>query len=214
MRVILFANGDFPNPASHRQLTSTGDLIIAADGGAAHARAAGAIPDVVIGDGDSLEPSLRAELEASGTRFIAHPAAKDETDLELALLYAAEQGADEVIVLAALGGRLDQMVANLLLLTRPELRELHVQVIEGNQSAFMIRHQATITGQPGDTVSLIPLGGAARGVTAEGLAWPLNGATLHFGPARGVSNVLLGDKAQVSVEEGTLLCVVIHGEVP
>ena len=212
MRVIIFANGCFPDPAAHRHLIQSEDLVVGVDGGTLHARAVGVNPHVIIGDLDSLEPDLRAELEAAGTQFLSHPADKDETDLELALLYAVERGAEEIIILAALGGRLDQEIANLLLLTHPALADTQVKVVEWNQTGFIIRNQATIEGQPGDTVSLIPLRGDAEGVTTEGLRWELHEETLRFGLARGVSNVLLGREARVSVREGILLCVLIQDQ--
>ena len=65
-------------------------------------------------------------------------------------------------------------------------------------------------GQPGDTVSLIPLGGEAHGITTHGLEYPLQQETLRFGTTRGVSNVLLGDSATIQLQQGMLLCVVIH----
>jgi thiamine pyrophosphokinase len=212
MRVIIFANGLFPDPAAHRRLLRPGDLVIAADGGTLHARAAGVTPQVVIGDLDSLPADLRDELAAGDTRLISYPPAKDETDLELALLHAVEQGAEEIVILGALGGRLDQTLANLLLLALPALRGLDVRIVEGDQTAFLIRHEATIEGQAGDVVSLIPLGGDAAGVTTVGLEWPLEGDTLHFGPARGVSNLLLGRQARVRVREGLLLCIVTRAK--
>jgi len=210
MRAVIFANGDFTTGCL--DLFRRGDLIIAADGGAAHARASGVTPHVVVGDMDSLPPDLRAELEAAGTRFLSHPAAKDETDLELALIHAVEQGADEVVVLAALGGRLDQAVANILLLAHPALAGVAVRIVEGTQTAFLVRDHAVIHGSPGDIVSLLPLGGDALGVTADGLRWPLRDEALRFGPARGVSNVLLGRRARVRVREGILLCVVTRSQ--
>jgi thiamine pyrophosphokinase len=212
MRVIIFANGLFPDPAAHRRLLRPGDLVIAADGGTLHARAAGVTPQVVIGDLDSLPVDLRDELAAGDTRLISHPPAKDETDLELALLHAVEQGAEEIVILGALGGRLDQTLANLLLLALPALRGLDVRIVEGEQAAFLIRHEATIEGQPGDVISLIPLGGDAAGVTTDGLEWPLEEDTLRFGPARGVSNLLLGSQARVRVREGLLLCIVTRAK--
>jgi len=208
MRTIIIANGLLPDPAAHRRLLRADDRVIAVDGGAAHAQAMGILPHEVIGDMDSLPAELRATLEAAGTRFHAYPADKDETDLELALLRAVELGAAEVLILGALGGRLDQTLANLFLLAHPALAGVDVRLVEGAQAAFLIRQQALIEGQPGDTVSLIPLGGDARGVTAEGLRWPLHGETLRLGATRGISNVLLQAQARVTVEEGVLLCVV------
>jgi thiamine pyrophosphokinase len=208
MRAVIFANGEFPDPQSARDLLRADDLVIAADGGARHAWDAGVIPHVVIGDLDSLSPGEQARVEATGSRVVRFSPRKDETDLELALQYAAREGATEIVVLAALGGRLDQTIANLLLLALPELSGIVVHVVEGAQTAFLIQDEAFVEGQPGDTVSLIPLGGDAVGVTTEGLEWPLDEETLRFGPARGVSNVLLTEQARVCVREGLLLCVV------
>ena len=159
-------------------------------------------------------------MEAAGARVIRFSPRKDETDLELALRHAARQDATEILILAALGGRLDLTIANLLLLALPELKGRDVRIVAGAQTAFLIRaghaghggpggnDGALIEGQPGDTVSLIPLGGDAVGVTAEGLEWPLHEDRLRFGPARGVSNVLTAEQARVRVRQGLLLCVV------
>jgi thiamine pyrophosphokinase len=212
MRAVIFANGELPDPQGARDFLQTCDIVIAADGGTLHALALDVFPDVVVGDLDSLPLDQRRHLEASGCRIISFPARKDETDLELALHYATAEGATEIVVLAALGGRLDQTIANVMLLTMPELRRIDVRIIEGAQEAFLIENEATIEGKVGDTLSLIPLGGDAVGVTTEGLEWPLEEDTLHFGPARGVSNVLAASRAQVRLEDGLLLCIVIRGE--
>ncbi len=210
MRAIIFANGEFPDPQGVRNLLHPDDLIIAADGGTRHALAAGVVPHVVVGDLDSLSPNEQARVDAAGSQIVRFSPRKDETDLELALLHAAREGATEIVILAALGGRLDQTIANLLLLALPELDGLDTHIVEGPQTAFLIHKDALIEGQPGDTVSLIPLGGDAVGVTAEGLEWPLHEDTLRFGPARGMSNVLAVEQARVRVQHGLLLCVVTH----
>jgi thiamine pyrophosphokinase len=217
MRATIFANGEFTDTEQARDLLRPDDLVIAADGGTRHALAIGVTPHVVIGDLDSLSSDERARVEAAGSQVVRFSPRKDETDLELALLYAARQGATEILILAALGGRLDQTIANLLLLALPELKGRDVRIVARAQTAFLIRATqggpdvsdgALIEGQPGDTVSLIPLGGDAVGVTAEGLEWPLCEDRLRFGPARGVSNVLTAESARVRVRQGLLLCVV------
>jgi thiamine pyrophosphokinase len=210
MRAIIFANGILTDVERARNLLRADDLVIAVDGGACHAWKVGVDPQRVIGDLDSLTPAEQGRLRSSGAQISDFPPRKDETDLELALLHAASEGAESIVVLAALGGRLDQTIANLLLLALPELDGIDVRVVEGLQVAFLIRDEMLIEGQPGDTVSLIPLGGDAVGVTTEGLEWHLDGDTLIFGPARGVSNVLAAEQASVRVRQGLLLCVVTH----
>ena len=118
-RAIILANGPLPNPEAAQRYIRAGDWLICADGGTRHALTLGLIPDVVIGDLDSLEPQFKAELESQGVRFEVYPADKDQTDLELALELAVAAGVRQIDILAVQGGRLDQSLANLLLLTRP-----------------------------------------------------------------------------------------------
>jgi len=210
-RALVFANGDLHDgPAVRRALhEGAGALIIAADGGARLALACGLTPHLVVGDMDSLSEDDLADLRAHGAIIQRVTAEKDETDLELALLAAAERGAAWVRVLGAAGGRLDQTLANALLLTLDALTGRDVRLVAGQQTLWLIGPgEHALDGAPGDTISLIPLGGDARGVRTEGLRYPLRGETLRFGPARGVSNIIAAAGARVALDEGTL--VVVH----
>ena len=213
LRAVIITNGHLADPAGARQHIRAGDWVICADGGARHARAMGLVPDVVVGDLDSIDPGLHAELEAAGARFEVHPARKDETDLELALRLAAAGGAAEIDVLAVLGGRLDQSLANLLLLARPEWASAEVRVIEGNEVAWPVRggQTTTVAGAMGDTLSLVPLTPTVTGVTLEGVEWPLHDATLYFGSTWTISNALSAPTARLQVGEGLVL--VVHQSV-
>jgi thiamine pyrophosphokinase len=210
LRALIFANGVFDDARDAQRWLRWADYVIAADGGTRHALGVGRVPDVVIGDLDSLDAAARFQLENAGAHIISFPARKDETDLELALCHAVQFGAREIVILGALGGRLDQTLANLMLLALPELAACAVRIVAGAESVSLARGgegPRSIEGRPGDTVSLIPVGGDAAGVTALGLEWPLARATLRMGPARGVSNVMTAPTATVSLEQGLLLCI-------
>jgi thiamine pyrophosphokinase len=207
-RALLFANGSLPDPAAARCLIGSDDLVLAADGGTRHALTLGLSPAAVIGDLDSLSAADRPRLEAAGTRLIEHRRDKDETDLELALDFAAEQGCAAIVIVAALGGRLDQTLANLALLTAPRFSTLDLRLDDGVEEAFFVRQRGRIQGRPGDLVSLLPWGGPASGVVTEGLRWPLRAESLYPERTRGVSNELLAETATVSLTAGLLL--VIH----
>ena len=112
-RAVIFANGTLPDLQAAQRLLREGDLWIAADGGSRHALALGRAPDVVIGDLDSLPDPVRDSLLRAGTKIQSFPAEKDETDLELALAYAVREGCSSIRILAGLGGRTDQTLANL-----------------------------------------------------------------------------------------------------
>jgi thiamine pyrophosphokinase len=182
--------------------------VIAADAGARHAEALGLRLDALVGDLDSLGADALARFQAAGVAVERAPTHKDETDFELALLHAMREGAKRIVVVGALGGRLDMALANILLLVHPALASVHVELWNGWQTAWVIRPPGDeMVGQPGDTLSLIPLGDAAVGVTTHRLAYPLNDETLPIGPARGVSNVFEADSAQVDLRAGLLLAV-------
>lgn len=213
-QAVVLANGIIEDAATMRErLAALPDaIIVAADGGSKHAAALGLAPDLIIGDLDSLDPVQRTEFEAAGAQITQAPVHKDETDLELALVYAAEQDAERIVVLGALGGRLDMTFANILLLTHPALDGLRVELWHERQTAWVIEPPGgPVPGEPGDTLSLIPVGGDALGVTTVNMAYPLRDETLAFGPARGVSNMIEAADAHVTLRSGLLLAIHTEG---
>jgi thiamine pyrophosphokinase len=208
-RFVIFANGELSDLDVARGLASAADGLICADGGYAHAQRLGLRPDAIVGDLDSLDVEAREALAGESVAFLVHPRHKDETDLELALSYAIGQGAEEIVILGALGGRLDQTMANLLLLANPAWKDVPIQVVEGRQKAFIVRGGETVTlaGTAGDTVSLIPLMGDASGVTLEGMEYPLLEDTIRFGSTLGVSNVLVSPPGRIHLRSGLLFVV-------
>jgi thiamine pyrophosphokinase len=208
---VIFANGLVSDLAAARAALRPADLLVAADGGLHHCQALGLQPHAVVGDLDSLEPGEHAALAAAGVQVERHPARKDETDLELALRLALARGARDILIFGALGGRWDQTLANLLLLAHPDFRAARLRLLDGPQQIYRVQGLASIEGEPGDTVSLIALGGDATGITTTGLDYPLANDTLAFASTRGISNVLLGRRATVTVAHGLLACVVIGG---
>lgn len=210
MALLIFANGVLDEVEWIRPYLSQATAVWAADGGSRHLFRLGHLPDKVIGDMDSLEPDLQDWLTRNQVPFDQYPSEKDETDLELALLLAAEQSDNDIWLFGLLGGRLDQMLANIFLLTNPALADKAVQLITPTERAWLVRQQTEIVGKVGDLVSLVPLGGDAPGVSTTGLQWYLQAATLRFGQARGISNRLTAEKATVTLEKGLLLCVHTH----
>jgi thiamine pyrophosphokinase len=210
MRAILIANGELSDLNIVRAALRSDDLLIAADGGLHYFRALGLWPAVVVGDLDSISSAERAALAEAGVRVEQFPARKDQTDLELAVRFARDAGARDILIFGALGGRWDQSLANLLLLAHPDLGDLRLRLIDGSQTLYLARGETLIEGRTGDTVSLIPLTGDAHGVTTAGLDYPLADGRLPFGATLGVSNVLVGERATVTVREGAVMCIVIR----
>ena len=214
-RTLILTNGDILGDLTLKARIEawSPDQVIAADGGSRHASTLGIEIDLLVGDLDSIEADQRENLRAKGTQFEHFKAEKDETDLELALLSAVAQGATEIAVIGVVGDRLDMVLANIHLLTLEALNPIRAELWLGRQTAWLIRPPGEeFEGSPGDTLSLIPLKGNVIGVTTAGLTYPLQGETLFFGPARGVSNVLEQEVCRVDLEAGILLAVHTQSE--
>jgi thiamine pyrophosphokinase len=214
MKALIFANGKPKQGTmvSRALAQADGALLVAADGGARVAWHYALKPHVVIGDMDSVSQAELAQLEKDGAKILQYPAEKNETDLELALLYAAEQGANWMRVLGAIGGRFDQMLANVYLLALPALEHVDIALVARKQMIRLLRAgEHELKGQAGDTISLIPISGDVR-VSTKDLQYPLRDETLHFGPARGISNVMEKSSAFVSIAEGVLIMVHTEGK--
>lgn len=206
-RIILFANGDLPNLESARALLRPDDFLLGVDAGARHILALGITPHLILGDFDSLTEEELYEFSAADVTVKQYPSDKNETDLELALDYAIEAGFREIVILGALGGRLDQTLGNISLLTDLRLATLDVRLDDGLEETFFCRAQSEVRGRSGDIVSLIPWGSDVTGVVTQNLKWPLYGETLHPSKTRGISNEMLGDKASLKISTGLLLIV-------
>lgn len=208
MRAVIFVNGVIPDPAVVRRWVREGDDLIAADGGAHHAVAMGLRPRVIVGDLDSVDPTLAAELAAQGTELEKFPVAKNKTDLELAIERAIQDGAKEIILLGALGGRLDQSIANVLLMAQQDWPAT-IHLVDANEIATVIHagESMTLEAASGSTVSLLPLSAEVTGITYTGMLYPLDNATIPLGSTRGVSNEVISHPATVYIRSGIALVI-------
>jgi thiamine pyrophosphokinase len=207
--VLILANGPWIGDADARRRAAGARFVIAADGGFAKALAAGARVDLVVGDLDSLDSAMREELARSGAEVRQYPAAKDWCDLELALDEALNRKPDRIVILGALGRRLDHELTNIHLLERGLAAHVPVVLVDGRQSVCLVdaRHEVC-EAAIGDLVSLIPISESVR-ATTSGLAYPLRDEVLQRAASRGVSNVVSNLPVEVDVASGRLL--VIHG---
>jgi thiamine pyrophosphokinase len=206
---VVVVSGGGPPAADAADGLAGADLVIAADRGLDHALALGLRVDIALGDMDSVSTDGLAAAVAEGTRVERHPAAKDQTDLELALDQALAAGAGRIVVLGEDAGRFDHLMAGALLLAHERYAGVNVEARLGANRVTVIRptHPASLEGAPGDVVSLLPLHGPARGVTTERLLYPLADEDLPAGTTRGVSNEMVAESAQVSLRGGVLLAL-------
>jgi thiamine pyrophosphokinase len=210
---LILADGDVPSRARLDAVWPGWDagigLVVAADGGARHAATLGVSLDRWVGDGDSLDEPALAALAAAGVPLERVRPDKDETDTELAILAALRLGAAGLVILGALGGRIDHALANIGLLSMPALVGRSAVILDAASRLSLLIGPGTaaLVGRRGDLVSLLPVGEAVEGVTTTGLVYPLDDEPLPAGTPRGLSNVVAADGASVRLRRGRLLVV-------
>jgi len=206
MRAVVVAHGDVL--PSDRAVIDAKDYVVAADGGALALERWKLPPHLIVGDMDSLGDAGVERFAKQGIAVAKFSAAKDESDLELAVAQAIAAGATEIVLLGALGGeRLDHETANLLLLADPGYDGVRLEARRGALRIRAVRGEGSLAlaGPVGALVTLLPVSGNAEGVTTEGLSFPLRDETLRFGRARGLSNEVASLPAKVTVRKGSLL---------
>lgn len=196
----LIANGAIEDLASLAPSIKSHSRIVAVDRGLIYCKQLEITPDLIVGDFDSVPPTLLKEY--AHVPKIPLPKEKDETDLEIALEH--ELKLSQIITLyGALGKRIDHTLTNLLIATRYPGR---VVIETERETAFAIEGNVEIPAILGQTISLLPINGPVIGITTRGLQWELADKTLDASFI-GISNICLEAPVHISIQRGILLCV-------
>ncbi|MBA3815411.1 MAG: thiamine diphosphokinase [Parachlamydiaceae bacterium] len=198
-RVALVANGAIHDYSLIAELIRTYARVVAVDGGLFHCHEMGIIPDLLIGDLDSVTPILLSKY--SHVTTLRFPTEKDDTDLELAIRAVEAPSIVTIGLFGVMGHRVDHAMNNL------NLTCLHSKIIieTETESVFAISGEYQINCFPGQKLSLLPLNSPVIGVTTSGLQWELNHATLNKN-FRSISNVCLGKSVNIKIHSGQLIC--------
>lgn len=191
------------------------DMVIAADKGVETARLLNVPIDYILGDFDSLEPSVLEEVKSqlandeSGLVLKEFPPEKDYTDTHLAIVTAIESGATSVTILGATGTRLDHVMANVNLLSIFLHNHIEAKIIDSHNQIYVIDGDAHLYREKihGKYVSLIPYTDCVTGVTLIGFKYPLSNATLTKGNSLGISNELLEEDGIIKLDKGILIVI-------
>ena len=178
-----------------RDLAGEALTVIAADGGMACAEAAGFVPRVYVGDGDS-GGKARPDMET-----VSLPAQKDLTDLQAAWEWARDHDLKELVFTACTGGRQDHHLAALQLLETAKSEGVAAEIRDPlNRILFLSDETVSVFRSHWKYFSLIPVDRVLHGVTIRGAKYPLHDATVHRGDSLTVSNEWLEEEAQITVD--------------
>ncbi|HRN69950.1 MAG TPA: thiamine diphosphokinase [Candidatus Woesebacteria bacterium] len=205
-KALILINGNLSTVPNLKTLLKTNDLLICADGGAEYAYQQELIPNVIIGDLDSINNNIKLFYKKKKVLWLQFPQEKDLTDTELAIQYALQEKVDEIILCGLLGDRVDHILATIFNLSKIA-QKVPCIIMEGNSNLHFVSSSISIQGSKGDEISLIPLNEDCIGVATQGLYYPLKQETLPYGSTRGISNVFIKKNCTITVQKGILLII-------
>ncbi len=201
-KALIFANGSLPSEKLVYSETENCDVIICADGGANRIINLNIKPDYIIGDLDSVLPETIELFSDAETITVPD---QSNTDLEKAVNLCLEREIDTAVILGATGGRLDQFLGNISVLTIFK-NQINLVIKDDLTTIMPVNVHLNITGIPGQVVSLFPLG-ECNGITTKGLKYSLENESLSPG-TRGISNEFYNEEAEVEVQIGDMIVII------
>lgn len=210
MKVCIILNGEIKDYKYIKNIIDKNnyDYIICSDGGANHTYKMDIVPDYIIGDLDSVEDNILKYYKSKHVQFEKFPAKKDETDTELSILLANKLNGKRIDLIGALGGRIDHTIANINLLYYIKNKGIAPRIISEREEIYIaIDEEIIIYGNIGDTISIIPIKGDAKGITLENLEYTLNNYDMEFSRPLGVSNVMKKNSCNIKINEGSILII-------
>ncbi len=206
MKTIVFAGGEYINTEFYRKVTLMCDLKIAADSGAEFMMEMGIMPDVLIGDMDSITSETLKKCTEKGVSVSRFPTEKDEIDTELALIEAQNRQSDVIFVAGAFGNRLDQTFGVFRLMERFERTVLFNEKLY----SIVVKNRVDLKSAPGEVWSVIPLKKDILNLSLKGFRYELTGKKMEYLRPYGISNEAFGEKIKIDPGDGTLLVFRYH----
>lgn len=208
MKTVIIGNGQISNYSRLKEYIKISDFIICCDGGIVHAYNINIIPNCILGDLDSAPKNLIEYYKNKNVIFHKFPVKKDKTDMEIGLDFAIEMNCSEIFIFGGTGTRFDHTLANAHILIKALKKGIKAKLIDENNIIFAINNNTTIENKKGCFVSLIPLTTEVSGITALGFEYSLKNASLKIGSSLGISNVIIDDKAHISLSNGILFVII------
>ncbi len=211
-KIIIFANGEIKKRDRAQLFAKQAEYIICADGGAIHCDRMGIIPDIVIGDMDSIPEKIREKFARHNVTIKTFPVDKNNTDLELAIHHARswiqEMGKAAIHIVGGLGGRWDMSLATILLLANQDNRQQRIVIHGDDETIYALQPgEHSFQGTTGQRISFLPLQGEVKNLTLSGLYYPATEITLNAGSSLGVSNYFIDHTCLVTFTDGMLLMI-------
>jgi len=205
MKALIIANGSLPSRAIVTRILREAEYIVCADGGANHARRLRIVPDIILGDFDSITPSTKRHFRRVPLLRIHD---QESTDLEKALTFCIERRFTHADILGGTGDRIDHSTGTLGCFKKFG-KKISIRLADQTGIIQLVGVSLELNLHKGDLVSLIPLD-RCSGIATTNLKYPLANELLELGVREGTSNVATASNVHIRCRKGILLCMTFH----
>ena len=205
MKYIIIANGTINKHHNFKEFINNSDIIIGVNGGSRHLKTMDIIPDIIIGDCDSISYKNMVYFKKHKVKFIKYPRDKNYSDTELAILWAIKNQASDITIIGATGTRIDHTLSNIFLMKIIVAKRMPCKIIDDNNEIYFVIDQIKLKGKTGDLISIIPITEKVTGITTKGLKYSLVNAEMIMGSSLGISNVFLENQVYIKIKKGILI---------
>lgn len=205
MKALIVANGTINNINLLKELEKEHDFILAADGGTNHCIKAGILPDIIIGDLDSISDNTLRVSREKNIPIEKFPTKKDSTDTELSINYLISKGYKDITLTGVTGSRMDHTLGNILLLNKLNESGIKGKIIDDNNIIYLVHSELNLLRNLDSFVSIIPLTNTGITISLKGFEYELEVVDVRFGSTFCISNKIIEEKAKITIHEGKAL---------
>lgn len=206
VRAIIVSNGSF-NIDVFKKHKLPSDMTICADGGANHLYKSDIIPDIIVGDLDSIDEDVFIYYKSKNVEFHKYPSKKDYTDTELAIECAIKKDAKEIILFGSTGTRIDHTLANIMLLLKLLKRNIKASIVDESNQIYIMDKHFEVEKEEKTFLSFLPIFESCLGVTMKGFKYEAYKRNFELGSTMGISNEIEDEKGHIDMEFGTALVI-------
>lgn len=208
MKGLIVGSGEIENHELLKEVVEKVDYVICADGGANYLIKIGLMPDLVVGDLDSIEKETLEILKEKKIKIIKHSEEKDYTDTELSIQYLVDKKVKEIILMGVIGSRLDHTLANVFLLNNLLDIGIESRIISDKNLVYITNEKLVLEKMKNSFVSIIPINSEGAILTLKGFKYETKKEKFSFSSSYGISNEIVEEKGIIEVYKGNCLVIV------
>jgi thiamine pyrophosphokinase len=208
MKGLIVSSGTITNYNRLKEIISEVDLIVCADGGMEHLLKINKLPDLILGDLDSISKPTLEYILSKNVPIEKYSSIKDVTDTELAMDCLVDKGYDEIVLMGVTGSRQDHTMANIFLLNTLHDKGIKGKIVDDNNIIYLTDNYLEIEDLKDHYVSVIPISNDGIIVSLKGFFYNLDNKFISFGSTLGISNKIIEDIGKVQIHKGRALIFV------